>query len=363
MEIKDVLSYLKFMVNPADELSLGRIVNTPPRGLGDGALTKIREVAAREGLSMFGAMERMLEVPEGIPERVLRSAGDFVRLVKGLLTRLDVEELPVFMTSVITETGYLGMWQAAPYEEGASRVENLNELIAAADEYRQTGDKTVKGFLDQIALAASWDEQDTEGNQVTLMTFHSAKGLEFPLVFMVGMEEGLFPHSNALQDENGLSEERRLCYVGITRARERLILTGASTRLSFGNRVYNPESRFLHEIPARCLAGQTPLGHQKEQKVEAMKGLWGGKSYSGAKDVFADPPAPDDVSQEVQHVLADEEPAEDGLVPGRKVRHSKFGTGTIIGRTGEGETMKVEIAFNRSGRKQMMVRFAALELL
>jgi DNA helicase-2/ATP-dependent DNA helicase PcrA len=363
MEIKDVLSYLKFMVNPADELSLGRIVNTPPRGLGDGALNKIREVAAREQLSMFGAMERMLEVPEGIPERVLRSAGDFVRLVKGLLARLETEELPVFMTSVITETGYLGMWQAAPYEEGASRVENLNELIAAADEFRQTGDNTVKGFLDQIALAASWDEQDTEGNQVTLMTFHSAKGLEFPLVFMVGMEEGLFPHSNALQDENGLSEERRLCYVGITRARERLILTGASTRLSFGNRVYNPESRFLHEIPARCLAGQTPLGHQKEQKVEAMKGLWGGKSYSGAKDVFVDPPAPDDVSQEVQHVLADEEPVEDGLVPGRKVRHSKFGTGTIIGRTGEGETMKVEIAFNRVGRKQMMVRFAALELL
>jgi len=176
------------------------------------------------------------------------------------------------------------------------------------------------------------------------------------------MEEGLFPHANALQDEHGLDEERRLCYVGLTRARERLILTGAATRLSFGNRVYNSESRFLHEIPARCLAGQTPLGHQREQKVEAMKGLWGGKSYSGAKDVFADPPAPEDVSQEVPHAAGDES-GEDGFHPGRKVRHSKFGTGTIIGRTGEGESTKLEIAFNRSGRKQMLVRFASLELL
>jgi DNA helicase-2/ATP-dependent DNA helicase PcrA len=195
------------------------------------------------------------------------------------------------------------------------------------------------------------------------MTFHSAKGLEFPLVFMAGMEEGLFPHANALQDEHGLSEERRLCYVGITRARARLILTGAATRLSFGNRVYNSESRFLHEIPARCLAGQTPLGHQREQKVEAMKGLWGGKTYGGAKDVFVDPPASEDVSQEAGHVLSGDETCEDGLLPGRKVRHSKFGTGTVIGRTGEGESLKVEIAFNRAGRKQMLVRFAALELL
>ncbi|NTV52159.1 MAG: UvrD-helicase domain-containing protein [Candidatus Firestonebacteria bacterium] len=363
MEIKDVLSYLKFLVNPADELSLGRIINTPPRGLGDGALGKIREVASRFELSMFGAMERMTLSPEEVPERVLRSAAEFVRLIHALLARMDVEDLPTFLTSVVMETGYLGMWQNTPHEEGASRVENLNELIAAADEFRQTGDNTVKGFLDQIALAASWDEQDSDGDQVTLMTFHSAKGLEFPLVFMVGMEEGLFPHANAMQAENGLSEERRLCYVGITRARERLLLTGASTRLSFGNRVYNSESRFLLEIPARCLAGATPLAHQRELKVEAMKGLWGGKSYGGAKDVFADPPAPEDVSQEVKHVLADDEPGEDGLRAGRKVRHSKFGTGTIIGRTGEGENMKVEIAFNRAGRKQMLVRFAALELL
>jgi DNA helicase-2/ATP-dependent DNA helicase PcrA len=363
MEVKDVLSYLKFLANPADELSLGRIINTPTRGFGDGALSKIREIAAQDQVTMFGAMEKIAQQPGLVTDRVQRAAAEFVRVIHGLLERLDKEDLPQYLTAVVTETGYLGMWQAAPYEEGSPRVENLNELIAAADEFRQTGDNTVTGFLDQIALASSWDDDDSNSDQVTLMTFHSAKGLEFPLVFMAGMEEGLFPHSNALQDENGLSEERRLCYVGITRARQRLVLTGAATRLSFGNRVYNSESRFLHEIPARLLAGQKPLSHQREQSVEAMRGLWGGKKYAGATDVFVDPPAPEDESQEVKHVLAADEPEDDGLRAGRKVKHAKFGLGTIIGRSGEGENMKVEIAFNRVGRKQMLVRFAALELL
>ncbi len=364
MEVKDVLAYLKFLTNPNDELSLGRVINTPSRGLGDGALTKIREIASESQVTMFGAMEKIALQPDLVSDRVARVVAEFVRIIHSLLAQMDQIDLPLFMTAVITETGYLGMWQNAPYEEGSPRVENLNELISSADEYRQRGDTSVKGFLDQIALASSMDEKDDKGDQVTLMTFHSAKGLEFPLVFMVGMEEGLFPHSNALQDEHGLAEERRLCYVGITRARDRLILTGAATRLNFGNRVYNSESRFLHEIPARLLAGQTPLGHQREQNVEAMKGLWGGKSYGGAKDVFHAEAAPEEGSQEVTHVLdGDPDPEEDGLKAGRKVRHAKFGLGTVMGRTGEGESMKVEIAFNRFGRKQMMVRFAALELL
>ena len=361
MEIKDVLAYLKFLTNPADELSLARIINNPARGLGEGALNKIRELAAAEGLTMFGAMEVIAQQPGRVTDRLGRDVQSFVSLIHGLLAQMETSELPQFMTTVITETGYLGMWQAAAYEEGSMRVENLNELIAAADESRQNGDGTVKGFLEQIALASSWDEDEGDGEQVTLMTFHSAKGLEFSLVFMAGMEEGLFPHTNALQDDNGLTEERRLCYVGITRARERLVLTGAATRLSFGNRIYNSESRFLHEIPARLLAGQQPLSHQRDQKVEAMRGLFGGQKYSGPRDVLVDPPAPEEPAQEIEPYVEEERHTQ--LLPGRRVRHAKFGSGTIIGKTGEGEDMKVEIAFNRVGRKQMLVRFAALELL
>lgn len=372
MEIKDVLAYLKFIVNPADEVSLDRIVNTPTRGLGDGALRKIRELAAAEGLTMYGAMCKISAEPGLVTERVRTAADGFVRLIESLKARQAETDLTHFLTEVITDSGYLAMWRSAPDDEAASRVENLNELIEAADEYRRNGEGAVQGFLDQIALASNLDEDDNNSDQVTLMTFHSAKGLEFPVVFMAGMEEGLFPHSNALQDENGLAEERRLCYVGITRARERLVLTGAATRMSFGNRLYTSESRFLHEIPARLLAGHKVQSHQREQAVKNERGLWRETNYSGRPttrqaprsteivfaDEFADAPAPEEASQEIS-----EAGLEAAWVPGLRVRHGKFGTGTIIGRSGEGENMKVEVAFNRFGRKQMLVRFAALEVV
>jgi len=366
MEIKDVLAYLKFMVNPSDEISLARIVNTPPRGLGEGALGKIRELASTEELTMFEAMQKISVEPGIVTDRIRGTVDAFVRLIADLKVRQEQADLPRLLTDVITDTGYLAMWRAVPAEEGVSRVENLNELIEAADEYRKNGEGTLTGFLDQIALAASWDEQDNNSDQVTLMTFHSAKGLEYPAVFMAGMEEGLFPHSNALQDENGLAEERRLCYVGITRARERLVITGAASRSSFGNRIYTNESRFLHEIPARLLAGHKVQGHQRDQAIKNERGLWRDQSYASGRrapaseialsDDFADTPAPEEMSQEVPEVALD-----GFLVPGRRVRHGKFGMGTIIGKNGEGENMKVEVAFNRFGRKQMLVRFAALE--
>jgi DNA helicase II / ATP-dependent DNA helicase PcrA len=368
MEIKDILAYLKFLVNPADEVSLARIVNTPTRGLAEGALGKIRELAYADGLTLYGAMQKLGAAPGSAPERVRAAAEAFVRLVEDLKRRQEQADLPRFLTDVITDTGYLAMWRTAPDEEASARVENLNELIEAADEFRHTGDGTLAGFLDQISLASSWDEETENADQVTLMTFHSAKGLEYPVVFMAGMEEGLFPHSNALQDENGLAEERRLCYVGITRARERLVITGASTRMSFGNRLYNSESRFLHEIPARLLAGHKVQSHQRDLAVKQERGLWREASYAGsagrpsrpgreADAEFADAPAPAEASQEM------DAPQENILVPGRRVRHSKFGAGTIIGRSGEGENLKVEVAFSRCGRKQMLVRFAALELV
>jgi ATP-dependent DNA helicase UvrD/PcrA len=354
MEVKDVLAYLKVMMNPSDELSLDRIVNTPPRGLGTGALSKVREIASEQGLTMLEAMAKIAQDGEGLTDRARQAVTAFSNMMQGLKAQVNQIELTRFIATLITETGYLAMWQNAPHEEGASRVENLNELIEAADEFSRTGDNTLEGFLDQIALVSSWDEADSKNSdQVTLMTLHSSKGLEFPLVFMVGLEEGLFPHSNALQDEHGLAEERRLCYVGITRARERLILTGTATRSSFGNRIYNSESRFLHEIPGHLFVGQMPICHQKAEKTEDSRGLWRDKNYESSHEAVSNEPFIDDICQEVAE--------EAGLLVGQRVSHAKYGSGTIIGKQGEGEDLKFEIAFTRHGRKQMLARFAALQ--
>jgi DNA helicase-2/ATP-dependent DNA helicase PcrA len=351
MEVKDLLAYLKVLVNPADEISLERIVNTPARGMGEMTLAKIRDLAAGQNCTLLEAMALAAQGKTNINEKGCQAAKTFVRMCEHLRGRISRIELPVFLTEVLSETGYLEMWQAASQPEAASRVENLNELIKAAAEFSQVGDGTLKGFLEQIALVSSWEETDSQDrNQVTLMTVHSAKGLEFPLVFMVGMEEGLFPHSNALQDDQGLAEERRLCYVGITRARERLVLAGTATRSSFGNRIYNTESRFLHEIPARLFMGHRPLGHRRDQETAERRGLWRSKSYAAIA---------------AEHLEGEETFPEAGsadkFMIGQRVSHGRYGTGTIIGKSGEGENEKVEVAFNHHGRKQMLVRFAALQ--
>ncbi|MBN1595658.1 UvrD-helicase domain-containing protein [candidate division FCPU426 bacterium] len=354
MEIKDILAYLKVLVNPADELSLERIVNVPPRGLGFQTMQKIKDMASQRGLTVLEAMSAAGRGEGDFGERIRLAAASFSQLLAELENGMHQGDLAKGVALVIHHTGYLDMWQKAPRDEGAPRLENLSELIEAADEYAHTGDQSVKGFLEQIALVSSWDEHEGDAqDQVTLMTLHSAKGLEFPLVAMVGMEEGLFPHSNALQDEKGLAEERRLCYVGITRAKDRLMLTGTATRSSFGNRIYNTESRFLHEIPARLFTGGTPLHHQKARKAEEARGLWRGEKYADAIDEVTPDSSWDEEGQ-----------AEEGMDVfrvGQRVRHAKYGAGTIVGRVGEGEDLKVEVAFTHFGRKLMMVRFAALQ--
>jgi len=351
MEIKDLLAYLKVLVNPVDEISLERIVNTPARGMGETTQAKIRELAAGQNCTLIEAMALAAQGRENMSEKSRQAAGNFFRLWEHLRGRISQSELPFFLTEVLTETGYLKMWQSASQPEAASRVENLNELIKAAAEFSQVGDGTLKGFLEQIALVSSWEETDSQDqNQVTLMTVHSAKGLEFPLVFMVGLEEGLFPHSNALQDDQGLAEERRLCYVGITRAREKLVITGTATRSNFGNRIYNTESRFLHEIPARLFMGHQPFGHRRDQAVADRRGLWQNQPYAA---IAAEP-----LEGEETFTETDNAPE---FVIGQRVSHGRYGTGTIIGKNGEGENKKVEVAFNRYGRKKMLVRFAALQ--
>lgn len=354
LEIKDALAYLKVLANPTDELSLARIINLPARGLGEGTLGKLRELAFKRRLTLLEAMQPEHLAEAGFADRARQAILDFGGLIRGLREQLDTIDLPHYLAAVLTESGYLQMWQKAPREEGQSRLENLNELIEAADEYTRLGDSSLAGFLEQIALVSSWDEAGSETNeQVTLMTIHSAKGLEYPVVFLAGLEEGLFPHANALQEESGLEEERRLCYVGLTRARERLVLTGTATRSSFGNRIYNSESRFLHEIPARLFMGQKPLRHHQAETAGERRGLWRNRAY----DQAADEPAPD--SPAAPEVLDPE--FRDAFFVGQRVRHGRYGPGTIVGKQGEGEDAKLEVVFLQHGRKKLMARFAALQ--
>lgn len=357
MEIKDTLAYLKVLVNPSDEIALTRILNTPARGLADGTVSRIREIASVRGLTLLEVMELARQGQTDLPDRAAKAAGSFAALIQTLNAQRAVTDLPRFIAYLLVESGYQRMWETAPAAEGESRLENLSELIEAADEFaRLDGNPTVEGFLQQIALASSWEDPNADQReQVTLMTLHSAKGLEFPLVFMVGMEEGLFPHSNALQDPSGLDEERRLCYVGITRAKERLVMTGAGTRSSFGNRIYNSESRFLHEIPARFFSGHKPLRHQTAQAAVERQGLW---REAAPRVPEARPEAAPD--RELTSEPVDDGGAEDPFFVGQKVRHERYGLGTIIGKRGEGLDQKVEIAFIQHGRKQMQVRWAAL---
>ncbi len=348
MEIKDVLSYLKVLVNPNDELALGRIVNTPARGLGEGALGKIRESASRLELTSMETMAYLAGHPEELPNRSREAVIQFAQLMAGLNEKKDHLPLPQFLNAVIIDSGYLAMWEKAPFEEGQARIENLNELIVAADEFQKTSETGLQGFLDQIALVSNLDDDRKNSDEVTLMTYHSAKGLEFPLVFMAGMEEGLFPHGNALQEEQGIAEERRLCYVGITRAMDQLVMTGTAMRTNFGNRIYNTESRFLHEIPGYLFIGQKPLHHQKAEARAQDAGLFSGESADAA---------PADT------ITLDEEPAADPLPVGSRVRHAKYGAGTVVAKSGSGEDLKIEVAFVNFGRKKMLARFAALQVM
>lgn len=351
MEIKDALAYLKIMVNPADEISLERVINLPPRGLGEGTLAKLRAAASQRGLTLLETMA-LEDIPAlGLNDRATAAVRAFVRLQQDMQARRDQQPLPLLLADLLRESGYLAMWEKDE-ENGTARIENLNELVVAAEEFSRTGEGTLEGFLDQVALVSSLDEQDDSSEQVTLMTLHAAKGLEFPVVCLVGMEEGLFPHANALQEASGLEEERRLCYVGLTRARERLILTGAATRSSFGNRIYNSESRFLHEIPGRLFTGHKPLAHLKTEQTEAARGLWRGQPAAGDGEITREP------------LAEGAEPDEDAfpsLRIGQRVRHARYGTGTIVGRHGEGQDAKLEVAFTHYGRKKLMARYAALQ--
>lgn len=352
MEVKDILAYLRLLENPADDISLKRIINVPPRGIGAATVDRVAELAARERITLFEAFERSTSGsilgtgPRG-------KVAIFVELLQRFRRLCTTQSLPELVRAVLEESGYLARLQESRDEEDAERLENLAQLVSAVEEFTETSPEAgLADFLEQVALVSDLERGETGTPSVTLMTLHAAKGLEFNTVFMVGMEERLFPHVRALDDLDGMEEERRLCYVGMTRARERLYLLRAARRLIFGQEQANLPSRFLKEIPGDLLIQESSArrDHLQEHRT-AQRRAPEPHNLAAVSSAFSD-------------VVAVPEPSEEygnAIYVGMRVRHSKFGIGTIRKIEGQGDDQKVIVWFANGGPKKLLVRFAGLE--
>ncbi len=337
-EVKDSLAYLRILSNPRDNVSFLRIINEPRRGLGAANLEKLAAVAEGAGVSLYEALADLEQI-KGLTAAAKRSFYAFWTMMESI--RAEKEDRPVAETleAVWKASGYYDMLQEDSSLEGAARLENLGELLSLAVEYDTNGEESgLDNFLANLTLATDMDDWDESAQYVVLMTLHSAKGLEFPVVFLSGMEENLFPHANSLCDPAQLEEERRLCYVGITRAEERLFLTRAKTRMHMGSIAYNPESRFMKEIPAELLR------------------MTGRRQF--AQDVSKQQKRPAPVKRTVS--TAGQVAA---INVGDRVQHSKFGVGVVVKVSGIGEDAVLNVAFPDEGVKALSMKYAPIKKL
>ncbi|MHC1697691.1 MAG: DNA helicase PcrA [Geobacteraceae bacterium] len=361
MEIKDILAYLKSLDNPADEISLKRIINTPPRGIGGATFDKVADLAASQNIPFIQALR---EAATGtlLSKGPRTKLADFVNLMDGFADLVDSLPLPELAARIIQDSGYEARLKEERTEEAKDRLDNLRELLAALDDFERTAEeKGLSAFLEQVALISDMGRGEQNRDSVTLMTLHAAKGLEFPLVFMTGMEERLFPHVRALEDHEQMEEERRLCYVGMTRARERLYLTNARRRHFYGQEQANSPSRFLADIPKELLDVQDDYqasfgwGSSPNRSERAAKNGWNEVVEYSRSQVQA--PAVEALPDNEVQVI----PEGDEIYIGMRVRHAKFGAGTIRKIEGSGDNEKVIVWFDSAGPKKLLLRFAGLE--
>ena len=341
-EIKDVLAYLRLCANPYDEVAARRIVNVPKRGIGKTSVTRLGAFAAGAGISFAEAMRRGEDA--GLTGSALRGAIELSGVLEALLAMRDDVDPGVLVEEVVERTGYGAILDAEGTDEAWSRRENLAELAGAAAEY-----ETLEGFLERMALVADSDELDLSGGRVSLMTLHIAKGLEFDAVFLTGMEEGVFPHMRSLGDPFALEEERRLCYVGVTRARRYLAVSHAWTRNLFGSTTHGIPSRFLAELPEGLLADVSP---------PLWRGLRGepvprdrGDDDEGTTFGRGAPPLRRPATTGAELL---------GLTPGDRVVHERWGTGVVVSVEGTGDQARGRVRFGDVGEKQLLFSMAPL---
>ncbi|NUW30353.1 DNA helicase PcrA [Nonomuraea sp. SMC257] len=341
-EVKDLLAYLRVLANPADVVSLRRILNVPKRGIGDRAEAMIEAFAARERVTFWEGLRRAGEAP-GMATRSLNAVRDFVAMLEELIAKAEGVPPSALAEEVLVATGYRAELEASEDPQDESRLENLNELVSVASEFEEANPEgTLVEFLEQVSLVADADQiPDADGGQgvVTLMTLHTAKGLEFPVVFLTAMEDGVFPHVRSLGEPKELEEERRLAYVGITRAQKRLYLTRAAVRSSWGAPSFNPASRFVSEVPGQLIDWRTP----------PEKTAW---NAATRREPAAATAAPKKGGKALP-----------SLTPGDRVSHDAFGLGTVVSVDGQAEKTKVKIDFGSGGEKTLLLAYAPLEKL
>ena len=374
-EVKDSMAYLRAVVNPSDEVSVKRVLNVPKRGIGDASVAKLDAFAAAEGLNFVEALRRADEA--GVSGPAIRGIGSFVDLLDRVSAlAADPDQGPGdVLQAALDESGYLAEFEAEDTVESHGRIENLGELVGSAREFT-----VMDEFLEQVSLVADTDElpDGESSDQVVLMTLHSAKGLEFPVVFLIGVEEGVFPHIRALSEPTEMEEERRLAYVGITRAMRRLYMSHAWSRQLFGSTQYNPPSRFFDEIP--------------EELVESTgnvsgRASYGRQSYRSRDSDYGDPPPYRRRSRDIYDDVPDKDRAERhrdrvvesamrsarkpqqsnsqdlGLRVGDDVEHPSFGEGVIIEINGTGENAQAVVNFGNAGAKHLALAWAPLKKL
>ncbi|MEH7385890.1 DNA helicase PcrA [Bacillus sp. JJ1521] len=348
-EIKDILAYLRVIANPDDDISLTRIINVPKRGIGATSIDKIANYAIAQDLSIFQAL---LEVEQiGLSAKITNSLREFRDLINNWDQMQDYLSVTELVENVLEKTGYLEALKTEKTLESQSRIENIEEFLSVTQNFEKANDdKSLVAFLTDLALVADIDKLDEDENDkhnaVVLMTLHSAKGLEFPVVFLMGMEEGVFPHSRSLMEEAEMEEERRLAYVGITRAEEELYISNAQMRTLYGRTSMNPVSRFIAEIPEELLED---LGEQRRQQMRTPFSSSSSPSRQPERRVFSKPIAQSTGGDEI------------GWKVGDKAEHKKWGIGTVVSVKGEGESKELDIAFpSPTGIKRLLAKFAPI---
>ena len=352
-EVRDVLAYARLAVNRRDVAALLRVINTPPRGIGETTLAQLQALARESRLTLWEALEEHLVRAAQSPSRSARALANFRDLMLALAEDSRRLRMAEFLRDILTRTGYLDMLRAENTPEAEGRQENLQELVNAAAAAEEGGEG-LTAFLDRAALVSDADAYD-ERARVTLMTLHSAKGLEFSVVFMPGLEEGLLPHNLSFDDDAALEEERRLCYVGMTRAKDRLTLSWSSFRRFFGEqgrRTTRP-SRFLKEIPTALMERLVGPGKVEARWEGALNSSQSIERFLRANELGPRPEA---------HRVAGSRPRPSGNWKlGSKVRHAKYGLGVVLACEGEGDETKITVSFPGYGAKKLIPRFAALE--
>ena len=372
-EVRDIIAYLRVVINPADDVSLRRIINQPKRAIGDATISELAQHAQENSMPLFSALQ---DIPETLSARPRKCVGEFAMLMNRLVAMREDMGLAEFVKAVLAESGLMAEYQREDTDEARTRLENIQEFVGAVEEFEQKAENAkLEDFLENVALVTDLDQSAENPQYVTLMTLHSAKGLEFPIVFLAGLEEGLFPSSRSNTDESRLEEERRLCYVGITRAQKRLYISYASQRMIFNQLNHNPPSRFLSEIPKRLLDDEwiskmeksfgSPRQQHAPQPTKPVRSVRPHEigfgvpqiapsskalGIAGVQKGFAASPARSLEKSAMQNLFS----------TGDRVMHRKFGEGNVLEVRGSGADARIVIEFAAYGVKEFSLSIAPI---